>query len=536
LKKGIEFMLVKARLVLQYIFLGSLAALVLDVGNPIFDKPARDGGFFLYAGSQILNGKIPYLDFWDSKGPAIFYTNALGLWLGNGSRWGVWALEFLCILGTLLILHHALSKRWGMGAALFGVTMAGLGLRVALGYGNYTEEYALLFNAAGLYLFLSMVDAEVEKNYWKYFWIGALFGLSFTFRANNIGGLFGILVAVFMFYVFKRSFADALKTILITLAGFAVPLLLWTAYFAWLGGVGQMIYGSIIFNFSYSAAKDREWIDLFGGFGRYGMSWYGWLALIGWIALSLRALNSFINKKSSLFEVFLLVWFPIEILLSNLSGRNFTHYYISWTLAVAIYCAFIFAEAWQAIFKVSSLQGWNDKFGALTSGILIVAMFVIFPSAGTRYGDTISRLFDRTGAMEYVDPISTYVRENTLPRDLVLTWYPEMGISYMTGRASPVKYLYYPLFIEDSLTEEIESTYIAELTTKRPELILDCSRLVDAIPSLDSKARKEQYSTPGVKKKMYIHLGMEQIFSFVSENYHNETSIENCLIFRLNSE
>jgi len=29
---------------------------------------------------------------------------------------------------------------------------------------------------------------------------------------------------------------------------------------------------------------------------------------------------------------------------------------------------------------------------------------------------------------------------------------------------------------------------------------------------------------------------MEQIFSFVSENYHIDTTIESCLIFRLNSD
>ena len=148
----------KIRNVLSYVFLFLLTALTLNLANPLFDKPSRDGGFFLYAGQQILNGKIPYLDFWDNKGPAIFYINALGLWLGSGSRWGVWSLEFLCIFGTLLILYRALSKRLGFGAALFGVMMAGLGLRVALGYGNYTEEYALLFNAVGLSLFLSIGD------------------------------------------------------------------------------------------------------------------------------------------------------------------------------------------------------------------------------------------------------------------------------------------------------------------------------------------------------------------------------------------
>ena len=93
-------MVSKIRNAFPYLFLLLLTAFVLNLANPLFDKPSRDGGFFLYAGSQILKGKIPYLDFWDNKGPAIFYINSLGLWLGGGSRWGVWAVEFLCIFVT----------------------------------------------------------------------------------------------------------------------------------------------------------------------------------------------------------------------------------------------------------------------------------------------------------------------------------------------------------------------------------------------------------------------------------------------------
>lgn len=517
---------------LPYLFLFLLTMLTLDLANPMFEKTSRDGGFFLYAGGQVLRGKIPYLDVWDNKGPAIFYINALGLWLGGGSRWGVWVVEFLCIFGMLLILYRVLSRRWGVGAALFGVTAAGLGLRMALGYGNYTEEYALLFNAVGLYLFLSMVDSE--RNDWKYFWIGALFGVSFSFRANNIGGFFAMLFAVFLFYLFKRNFIEALRIILVSLAGFAVPLLLWTGYFALLSGAAEMIYGSITFNFSYAAAKDRAWFDIFGGFGRYGISWYGWLTLFGWLALIVRAAISFMQKKLSLFETYLLFWFPIEVLLSNLSGRSFTHYYISWTLAMAVYSAFVFAEFWQIAFKTSSLQWWSERAGVFASAALIMMLFVISPSAGLRYGETIGQLFNPVRAMEYIDPLSAYIRENTQPDDLVLTWYPERGINFVSDRASPVKYTNYPLFIDDSLTEEIESTYIKGLVTNRPELILDCSKSVDAIPSLDPATREVQFSKPGVKRKMYIQPGMEKIFSFVSENYHIETTIEDCIIYRLN--
>ncbi|MCB9111215.1 MAG: glycosyltransferase family 39 protein [Anaerolineales bacterium] len=519
-------MMAKLRKALPYIFLFLLTALALDLGNPFFDKPARDGGFFLYAGSQILNGKIPYQDFWDSKGPGIFYINALGLLLGNGSRWGVWFVEFICIFGTLILLYATLSKRWGIGAALFGSLMAGLGLHAVLGYGNYTEEFALLFNAAGLVLFFSMVD--VEQNYWKYIWVGALFGLSFTFRANNIGGLFAIMGAIVLYYGSKRHVGEVLRLLLVILAGFVLPLILWSLYFALLGDAWEMINASIVFNFTYSAAKDRALLDIFGGFGRYGMGWVGWFTLAAWFGLGLRFLVSFMKRKVTVFETFLLIWFPIEILLSNLSGRNFAHYYISWTLAVAVYSAFIFAEFWQVTFKVSSLEGWSEGLGAIVSTILVVLLFIIFPSSWGRYGETI-----RAGGGEYIDPVSAYIRDNSSPEDLVLTWYPEMGVNFMAGRTSPVKYLYYPLFLEGSLTKEIEDRYISDLTSNPPELILDCSRSVDAIPSLDPAAREEQYSTPGVKKKMYIQPSMDDIFEFVEANYQLENTIDPCLVFRL---
>lgn len=514
------------RLALPYVFLFLLTALVLDLANPFFDKPARDGGFFLYAGQQIVDGKIPYQDFWDSKGPGIFYINALGLFLGGGSRWGVWLVEFVCLFGTLLLLYNTLSKRWGMGAALFGVTLAGLGLKTVLGYGNYTEEYALLFNAAGLALFLSMVD--VERNYWKYIWVGAFFGLSFTFRANNIGGLFAVMGAILLYYGFKRHYAEVLRILLATLAGFALPLILWTLYFAVLGDAMEVIYASIIFNFSYSAAKEREWLDLFGGFGKYGMGWVGWFTLIAWLALGLRFLVSFMKRNVTVFEVFLLLWFPVEVLLSNLSGRNFTHYYISWALAVAIYSAFLFSEFWLLAFKIPSLEGWSDGFGSVASLALIVMLFVVSPSTWGRYAETFS-----AGGGEYIDPVSAYIRDNTQPKDLVLTWYPEMGVNFMSGRTSPVKYLYYPLFLDGSLTKEIEDRYYDDLTKTPPQLILDCSRSVDAIPSLDSTAREAQYATPGVKRKMYIPLGMDEVFEFVEANYQLENTIDECIIFRL---
>ena len=58
--------------------------------NLIAELPDRDSGVFLYIGSRILEGEVPYRGIWDHKGPLIYYINALGIALTPGSEYGVW--------------------------------------------------------------------------------------------------------------------------------------------------------------------------------------------------------------------------------------------------------------------------------------------------------------------------------------------------------------------------------------------------------------------------------------------------------------
>lgn len=76
-----------------WILLLILSLSILARGNPYYFEPGRDSGFFMFAGKELLRGKTLYTQIWDSKGPMIFFINALGLWLGSGSRWGLWFLE-----------------------------------------------------------------------------------------------------------------------------------------------------------------------------------------------------------------------------------------------------------------------------------------------------------------------------------------------------------------------------------------------------------------------------------------------------------
>src|SRR3990172_8300854 len=123
-----------------------LAVLILP-SNPMDRLPGQDNGVFLYGGQQLLAGKTPYVDFWDHKGPLIFYINALGLLIGSGSRWGVWILEFVFLLLTALGLFRISSERLGFLAGcviiiIFGIQTISKRMASYLTFGPSRSGYA----------------------------------------------------------------------------------------------------------------------------------------------------------------------------------------------------------------------------------------------------------------------------------------------------------------------------------------------------------------------------------------------------------
>jgi len=115
-----------------------------------YAPPAKihtDSGGFLYGGWQLLQGKLPYVDFWDHKPPAVFLFNAIGLSLGAG-YWGVWAFETLLFASSLTFFSAAVKKRFGVFASAIAaiVLVFGARNRFFLMSGNFTESYAVCFS------------------------------------------------------------------------------------------------------------------------------------------------------------------------------------------------------------------------------------------------------------------------------------------------------------------------------------------------------------------------------------------------------
>ena len=217
--------------------------------------PAHDSGIFLYFGSQILKGKLPYRDLWDHKPPLIFYTDALGLWLGHGSRMGVWFLELAALVTAGLLAFYFLKRYFGDWPA--GIATAGsvVNLVFLLEGGNLTEEFALPFQFFALFLFAS--NKRTAKP-WKGWVIGVAAGVAFLFKQTMIGIWVALVLVIVLESAAKRDWRGAARQLLSIGAGAGVVCFAVGLYFALQHTLYDFWDVAFRYNFIYSDVETTQ--------------------------------------------------------------------------------------------------------------------------------------------------------------------------------------------------------------------------------------------------------------------------------------
>ncbi|HTX79159.1 MAG TPA: hypothetical protein VMC62_05800 [Longilinea sp.] len=222
--------------------------------------PARDSGIFLYIGSEILHGKVLYLQTWDNKQPLLYLFNAVGLWLGNGSTWGVWALE-AALFVVALVLMYAILRRSLAPFASFAVSIASfLAVFPVLG-GNYSEEYAIVFQVSILaLLFLAYLPNRHRLSRpLSALGMGLATGLVFCLKQTYLDvGIAVVFLIAFLSWLEKD--VKRLFHLLWMLLGFVLVNALVVLYFYSHGALNDYIVSAFLFNRYYSSQGLLEWL------------------------------------------------------------------------------------------------------------------------------------------------------------------------------------------------------------------------------------------------------------------------------------
>lgn len=474
--------------------------------------PSRDSGVFLYVAWRLVNGDIPYRDVWDHKPPLIYFVDALGLTLTPGSLWGVWFLQMIFIFFTLFFIYKLLLKEFGIYAALAGALTLTSGLLTVLQRGNVTEEYALVFQALGFWLFVAAwrKDFPIRAS----LWIGLVGGLAFNFKQTTIGIwiTYGAILLIIRLLQRKLPLADLLSL----LAGWLIPSVVLVIYLASQNAAADFWQQSFLYNFVYIGKHEgiRRLIPVFiKGFAYLRNGWILYFAILGWLA----GLGYVWLKRKAFAEIHPLILIglvnlPVEVILITVSGRSILHYYLTPLPVMAILAAVLVYTAPFLIGKIPHLpaqkiEKWTP---VMILAVMLLGQLILIKS----YPEIVQGVSDNSRA-----PVVAYILKNTGEDDQVLIIGAESVVNFLARREAPTRYVYqYPLALlgRRPMFEE----YFDQILKNKPTLIIDTRG--------QSELTKRLY-LPMQKRSQVVRDGVK----YLGENYELVAQFGNWFVYRI---
>lgn len=500
---------------------------------PSVKAPGRDNGIFAYTATVVFDGGTLYQDAWDNKLPGVYYINVLAFHLFGPSPWAVWLIDVIFVwLTTLIFGRLLLSTGFDRRVALVITALFVLLARhpIIIHDVNFTETYALLPQVLVFtlgYRFLQRPDVRVAVL------IGLCASLAFLIKQTTIGGALAFVPALLLsrhwVVVDARRWRWLGAAILGGISGLGAMAL----YLASEGIFGQAIRASIISPMTFHRWVSASQVSTFDPLADIiskssfpvlmllvAMWWLpGALAVIRRLRGPAPATSEGISRRA--FGVWALVTVVVDIILVNITGRGYTHYYATLVPALALLSAIGMAH-------VQRTAGYRRRWlyrmarGALLLNVIVfivaVIIEVLWAGTGTLFGPTQQ------------PPAVDYVVNHTEPEDRVLVWGASSDINFLSQRLSPTQFHYgYPLIVPGETTELQVEELVADLEANRPSLIVDTTiEDGDRIPPLNPITRG-QWQADGGRQDVE---NLTPVFNFVDEHCYIEARIDDVLIYR----
>ena len=223
-----------------------------------------DSAFFRLVGQGMVHGYLPYRDFFDMKGPFLFFVEFLGQRIRYG-RWGIFLIQTVSLFLVFLLISALYSLYGITGRLKQAVLLLPVAWTAAFTFegGNLTEELSLVPLLSSLYLCLSYFYHREEPGpFWQKHvyacagaWFGVCFGVLLMIRVTNAALLGAMGLAVTVHLLAARKFRPLLVCVGTFFAGFLASTLPFVLYYASRDLLGQMLEALFILGFKYSGEQ-----------------------------------------------------------------------------------------------------------------------------------------------------------------------------------------------------------------------------------------------------------------------------------------
>lgn len=285
--------------------------------SPLYLNEGMDSAVFKTMGQAILQGKMPYVDIFDHKGPLLYFINALGQKLIPG-RIGILILQTLSLGIALFFLYKTarlLTSRLGSFIAIGAVLILFIGL---ITDGNLSEEWMLPYLSLSFFLSVRHLIANPDVRFpgRDAFLLGLCFGAIFLLRPNDAVSLVGgLMTGLMLLELYKKRYTAFLNNVLWFSIGATVTVIPFFLYFICHNALSDFWFGLVGFNASYS-----------GGIKELVLS----CVSKGKLSLSLIFLSVLTVVYNSSHKRLLIILCPVSLFVFILMGiRLYAHYYIA---------------------------------------------------------------------------------------------------------------------------------------------------------------------------------------------------------------
>jgi len=157
-----------------------------------------DASFFTMAGRGIVNGWVPYEDFFDLKGPYFFFIEALGQFIVKG-RSGAFILQVLTLFFALVLIIKTCRLFVSAKKTVFFSCIFLFFHIATLWGGNTLEEFMLPLSLLAIYLVLRDLNKDMRISAFTAIIVGACFGIIAFSKITVAVPIVGLVLAVFYF-------------------------------------------------------------------------------------------------------------------------------------------------------------------------------------------------------------------------------------------------------------------------------------------------------------------------------------------------